>query len=410
MKALNIQQPWASLICLGIKDTENRTWKPRVNPGRILIVASSKKVTRNFINEIPEDMYLEITLGQATGVLPEDLRELPTSVIVGYADIIAFNEEHDSCWGYTGDGNVNWKLTNAHLFKEPIPFPKGKLNIYDIPEVDENNLPETVEVPKIHLEGTALHIPLSQANMDMFRGQENPYITLFITDFIEQLLLQSDSDGNMTPKEVTSVILEGKQTGDIISFDVKQSFIQDVLNDAGEVIKFPDWRGVEMLEQQICYLSQPLEEPGEQTEEKVNDDSLKEDKQANEKPFVDNTRESESEANKVSETPEFITIYGDAKLSDGHENTFALSLKPDEYKELADKVKEIMLYELSDDSDKVQLYDNLNELGMSWLLEQYFPSLAEEAFMYAFNSFFGEDEADPNVTLTYDFNSWQFVD
>jgi hypothetical protein len=69
-----------------------------------------------------------------------------------------------------------------------------------------------------------------------------------------------------------------------------------------------------------------------------------------------------------------------------------------------------MSYELSDDSDKVQLYDNLNELGMSWLLEQYFPSLAEEAFMYAFNPFYGEDEADPNVTLTYDFNSWQFMD
>lgn len=27
MKLLTIKQPWASLICLGIKDVENRTWK-----------------------------------------------------------------------------------------------------------------------------------------------------------------------------------------------------------------------------------------------------------------------------------------------------------------------------------------------------------------------------------------------
>ena len=48
MKTLSIQQPWASLVCAGIKDVENRTWKPAEVPGRILIHASSKKVTKNF--------------------------------------------------------------------------------------------------------------------------------------------------------------------------------------------------------------------------------------------------------------------------------------------------------------------------------------------------------------------------
>ena len=27
MKLLTIKQPWASLICMGIKDVENRTWR-----------------------------------------------------------------------------------------------------------------------------------------------------------------------------------------------------------------------------------------------------------------------------------------------------------------------------------------------------------------------------------------------
>ena len=50
MKVLSVQQPWASLICAGIKDVENRTWKAAKVPGRILIHASSKKVTKNFFS------------------------------------------------------------------------------------------------------------------------------------------------------------------------------------------------------------------------------------------------------------------------------------------------------------------------------------------------------------------------
>lgn len=45
MKVLSIKQPWASLICSGIKDVENRTWKPKEVPGRILIHAGSTKVS-----------------------------------------------------------------------------------------------------------------------------------------------------------------------------------------------------------------------------------------------------------------------------------------------------------------------------------------------------------------------------
>lgn len=41
MKALSVKQPWASVICTGLKDVENRTWKPAQIPGRFLIHASS---------------------------------------------------------------------------------------------------------------------------------------------------------------------------------------------------------------------------------------------------------------------------------------------------------------------------------------------------------------------------------
>jgi len=41
MKCITIKQPWASLICEGIKNVENRTWKTKVR-GRVLIHASSQ--------------------------------------------------------------------------------------------------------------------------------------------------------------------------------------------------------------------------------------------------------------------------------------------------------------------------------------------------------------------------------
>ena len=41
MKLLTIKQPWASLICLGIKDVENRTWKQNCLIGETILIMSS---------------------------------------------------------------------------------------------------------------------------------------------------------------------------------------------------------------------------------------------------------------------------------------------------------------------------------------------------------------------------------
>ena len=131
MKALKVQQPFASLICTGIKDIENRSWAPEINPGKILIVASPPKIPWEFYkNLIVEDRLLEITLAQMMGIIPDDLTTLQTSAILGYVSLSDFTDSRDSCWGHNGDGNVNWKLKDAHLFKTPIPFTKGKQNFH----------------------------------------------------------------------------------------------------------------------------------------------------------------------------------------------------------------------------------------------------------------------------------------
>ena len=145
MKTLSIQQPWASLVCAGIKDVENRTWKPAQVPGRILIHASSKKVTKNFFASIPEYLVSFINNDIGFGNLPE-LDTLPTSAIIGYVTVTGFEEgEVDSIWS-DGPGVIKWKLEDAWLFDEPILNVKGKLNLFDYDEIDENNLPPAHQV------------------------------------------------------------------------------------------------------------------------------------------------------------------------------------------------------------------------------------------------------------------------
>ena len=85
-----------------------------------------------------------ITEQQLKGNLP-DLHAFPQSAVIGYVDLVdCTGEAVDSVWsaGSIADGNVNWVLKNAHIFNHAL-FPgfKAKLNLFEIPELDEDNLP-----------------------------------------------------------------------------------------------------------------------------------------------------------------------------------------------------------------------------------------------------------------------------
>lgn len=162
MKTLSIQQPWASLICAGIKDVENRTWKAAENPGRILIHASSKKVTKSFFNTLPLEWFISIQQDLAFGNIPT-LEKLPTSAIIGYVTVKEFADQTDSPWD-GGDGAIKWVLEDAYLFDEPILNVEGKLHLFDYP-LDEDNLPAAhkVELKYPTLKNGLLTIPCNKA-------------------------------------------------------------------------------------------------------------------------------------------------------------------------------------------------------------------------------------------------------
>ena len=130
MKCLSVQQPWASLICMGIKDVENRSWRAEEAPGRILIHTGAKV-----------DRYAQ---DEAEDIIGHELPELPRGCIVGYVEVYGFTRESDSVWAGEGKGSEwKWLLRNAKMFKEPIPY-KGSLGLFNVPDIDPDNLPETV--------------------------------------------------------------------------------------------------------------------------------------------------------------------------------------------------------------------------------------------------------------------------
>lgn len=254
MKALCVQQPWASLICLGVKDIENRSWKPKATPDKLLIVASSKKLPQDWVDKyfpVDCDNYFEVIQAMDMGILSRESKDLPTSAIVGYVEIDSYSDEASSCWGYTGDGNINWKLKNPRLFKTPIPFPKGKLHIFDIPEIDENNLPETIDVPYYRLEGDTLHAPVSEANFDLIMTQEKVFCPVLLTRKVEELLTTEDEKGLLHPIPVKTVSIESKTRTHVI--DVKSIDFRNNAQQDGTPIEYEDWQGSEVQLYSIIY-------------------------------------------------------------------------------------------------------------------------------------------------------------
>ena len=207
MKTLSIQQPWASLICAGIKDVENRTWKAAQVPGRILIHASSKKVTKNFFAGISEDLVSFINNDIGFGNFPE-LDTLPTSAIVGYVTVTGFEEgKVDSVWADEGPDVIKWKLEDAWLFDEPILNVKGKLNLFDYNDIDEENLPPAHKVVLSDVvvsdNEEDVFIPCEINTFEKIKTGEFKGIELYLTHYLIDALCVEESFSMKPFKTVT---------------------------------------------------------------------------------------------------------------------------------------------------------------------------------------------------------------
>lgn len=147
MKVLTVKQPWSFLICSGIKDIENRSWKlPEKYKGeRVLIHASGAKAQFNFSNAHYEK-FRELNMRRWYD------NDFYKSAIIGSVEIVDCVINHPSIWAEITPPTrmyenwnkpiYNWVLANPILFEQPIIDVRGKLGFwdYDLPEEYETIL------------------------------------------------------------------------------------------------------------------------------------------------------------------------------------------------------------------------------------------------------------------------------
>jgi hypothetical protein len=123
MKALSIRQPWAWLICKGIKDIENRKWATKFR-GRIYVHAG-------LTNElsIPNSQLNELwILERLTPTLITEYKKaaLHRGAVIGEVDIVDCVERSSSQWF---SGPYGFILANPVLYKIPRQC-RGKLSFF----------------------------------------------------------------------------------------------------------------------------------------------------------------------------------------------------------------------------------------------------------------------------------------
>lgn len=236
MKCLSIQQPWASLICGGIKDVENRSWRVNDAPGRILIHAGK---TMRPMGELPTFFGVLIDNAIACGYVPE-VEDMPLGAIIGYADIVGFTEECTSDWAQEGHGaEWKWQIENARLFKSPIPY-RGRQGLFEVPEIDADNLPETYDFPKIARRGSILDIPV---NGEVFNTLDtNECFTLYLTEANRSLF----TDDELVELPTDAVVFYDSRTGHLRKFVVDQLVVHEEVDENNDPVLFFDPNGNEL--------------------------------------------------------------------------------------------------------------------------------------------------------------------
>jgi len=221
MKTLSVQQPWASAICSGVKDIENRTWQPKETPGRILIHASAKKVPKDFdAKNLWPEMISTMSNLRLFGILPE-YEDMPLSAIIGYVDVVGFDTDNDSPWA--GLECTHWQLANAHLFDEPIMDVKGKLGLFDYP-LDENNLPPAHKVEQNFpvLENGCLDIHISDSAWQMLQEDDSVFSMDINDPYVIETICKEESFELKPVKEIRFIHYNHNKTEkDVIVRKVK---------------------------------------------------------------------------------------------------------------------------------------------------------------------------------------------
>lgn len=134
-KAITIRQPWAGAVVLGIKPTENRTWRTHYR-GRILIHAGAQQATIFSRGPLASPSH------QAVAALAGNEWTRPAGAIIGSVELVDCHPDGGCCrpWGESAftdsDGARrqqvwHWVFEDARHFA-PVPC-RGRQGLWNVP-------------------------------------------------------------------------------------------------------------------------------------------------------------------------------------------------------------------------------------------------------------------------------------
>jgi hypothetical protein len=144
MKAISLWQPWASLVVLGAKQIETRSWSTRYR-GPLLIHAAKRKSFGELADLGDHWKACGIDVRSALNI-PKELNLwrdicnwLPYGALIGQVDLVDCMSveglvedltEQEEQFGNYAPGRFGWVFENPVAFDTPIPY-RGYQGLFD---------------------------------------------------------------------------------------------------------------------------------------------------------------------------------------------------------------------------------------------------------------------------------------
>ena len=130
-RALSLTQPWATLVVLGEKLWETRSWRTKYRGP--LAIHAAKTVPRSAQRFAETDPYYVKTLGKYP------IRWMPLGAIIGTVELVECERVEavtngvisvkEYAFGDYSPGRWAWQLANPVVFDEPVPW-RGALGLW----------------------------------------------------------------------------------------------------------------------------------------------------------------------------------------------------------------------------------------------------------------------------------------
>lgn len=138
MKAISLWQPWASLIAIGAKKYETRSFVPHYR-GPLLICAAKGGLPKRELFDILAQRPFQGALNPKSLSLSVLYSRLPFGAALCVVDLVDCIRTENLIEDYRADlpfgdfsyGRFAWKLENVRAFKEPFPV-KGKQGLFEV--------------------------------------------------------------------------------------------------------------------------------------------------------------------------------------------------------------------------------------------------------------------------------------